>query len=208
MDFDPEYLLFANYIPFPCVLFDVSLIRKAGGFDAGLEYSEDWDLLIRLSREAPFRHVRAVTAYYRVFEGEEGHVEAGGAGFIAARRTILERYRRYRNDETAVGVLDRISRRLWEISAREFQSAGELVYQRASHRRFSGEIHSLEECLAEVRGQSETLKGEVEYFRTEVAAEVHALYAEIARLTGLIHRMEGTKAWRFHRWMQNLRRTS
>ncbi len=212
MDYDPELLLFSNYIPFPCVLFDVSLVRKVGGFDAGLEFSEDWDLLIRLSREAPFRHIRTVTAYYRIFEGEEGHVEAGGRGFLDARRTILERYRSFRDEETAVRVLDRISRRLWEISGKEFRSAGELAYQRSSHRRLAGEVESLQECLREIRSESErrmgeirVLQGEVDVFRVDGVRQINALRAEVARLNELIRRMEGTKAWRLHRFGQMLR---
>jgi len=215
MDFDGEFLLYANYIPLPCVLFDAALVRKAGGFDAGLEFSEDWDLLIRLSREAPFRHLRAVTAYYRVFEGEEGHVESGGEPFLAARRKILERYRGFRDDEMPARVLDRVSKRLWEISEKEFRSAGELGYQRASHRRLAGEAQSLRECMAEIRAESDRRFGAVQVLESEtrrLAAEAldatrleQSLYAEIDRLASLIRAMEATKAWRLHLWAEKFR---
>ena len=68
LDYDPDYLLLANYIPIHTLLLPRELFRKVGGFDEGLEYSEDWDFLIRLSGETPFRHLRAVTCEYRVFE--------------------------------------------------------------------------------------------------------------------------------------------
>lgn len=216
MDFDSEFLLYSNYIPLPCVLFEAALVRKVGGFETGLEYSEDWDLLIRLSLEAPFRHVRAVTAYYRVFEGEEGHVEAGGEAFLAARRKILERYRDFRDDGTAVRVLDGLSRRLWEVSGKEFRSAGELAYQRASHRRLAGEVQSLQECLAEIRAESERRSGTIQTLESErkrLTEELleasrlgQSLYAEIARLSELIRSMEATKAWRLRLAAQKLMR--
>ena len=83
LDFDPDYLLLANYIPIHTLLAPAPLLRRAGGFDETLEYSEDWDLLIRLSAETSFRHVRAVTCEYRVFDGPEGdpaHVLRRGGG--------------------------------------------------------------------------------------------------------------------------------
>ncbi|MGH9442642.1 MAG: PIG-L family deacetylase [Thermoanaerobaculia bacterium] len=212
MDFDRDFLLFSNYIPLPCVLFDVGLVRKAGAFDEALDFSEDWDLLIRLSREAPFRHVRAVTAYYRVFEGEEGHVEAGGDPFLAARRVILERYRGLRDDETAARVLDRVSRRLWEVSREEFRFAGELAYQRASHRRLAGEVQSLEECLGDIRTESQRrlsemarIQDEADSFRAEAASEVQELSAEVSRLGDLIRAMERAKLWRLHAAIQKFK---
>ena len=218
MDFDRDYLLFSNYIPLPCVLFDAPLARKAGGFDPAIPFSEDWDLLIRLSREAPFRHVRAVTCYYRVFEGEEGHVEAGGEPFLEARRRILEKYRDLRDDESAVRALDRVSRRLWEVSGKEFRSAGEIEYQRASHRRLAGEVKSLRECLEEIRAESDRRFGAIRSLESEtqrLTGEIHegsrlaqSLYAEIDRLNSLVGEMQRTKAWQLHRlaaWMRGRR---
>ncbi len=80
LDFDPDYLLLANYIPIHTLIAPAPLVRQAGGFDETLEYSEDWDLLIRLSAETSFRHVRAVTCEYRVFDGP------GGRSFARLRR--------------------------------------------------------------------------------------------------------------------------
>ncbi|MGH9368700.1 MAG: PIG-L family deacetylase, partial [Thermoanaerobaculia bacterium] len=102
LDFDPDYLLLANYIPIHTLLAPAALLRRVGGFDEKLEYSEDWDLLIRLSAETSFRHVRAVTCEYRVFEEREGdpaHVGAGAEAFQKARREIYERYRARRTEE-------------------------------------------------------------------------------------------------------------
>ena len=93
--------LYANYIPIHTLLLPRELFRKVGGFDEGLEYSEDWDFLIRLSAETPFRHLRAVTCEYRVFEApsnEPTHVAAGAAAFQDARRKIFERYAARRTD--------------------------------------------------------------------------------------------------------------
>jgi LmbE family N-acetylglucosaminyl deacetylase/glycosyltransferase involved in cell wall biosynthesis len=202
LDFDPEYLLYANYIPLHTVLFDAGLLRRVGGFDPELEYSEDWDLLIRLSLETPFRHVRGATAEYRVFSGESGHVEAGGAKFLEARDRILERYRARRSDEMAARVLDRLARRLWEVSGREFLADGELRFHRAEHRRLTGELDETSRERHALRGEVGTLKGDVVRLENELKSSAAAFRGEIAALNGLIERMRGTKAWRLHEWVQ------
>ncbi len=97
LDYDPDYLLLANYIPIHTLLLPRELFRKVGGFDEGLEYSEDWDFLIRLSAETPFRHLRAVTCEYRVFEAQSNdptHVAAGTGAFQDARTEDLRALRR------------------------------------------------------------------------------------------------------------------
>jgi len=183
-----------------------------GAFDATLAYSEDWDLLIRLSFETPFRHVRGVTAAYRVFTGEAGHVEAGGDAFAAARLEILERYRGRRDDAMAVRVLDRISRRLWETGGREFRAEGELRFHRASHRRLSTERDALNGEARALAGDKARLEQEIraghegwERHRDEWKRQESSLRGEIDRLGAIIAAMQGTKAWRLHLRIQKLK---
>ena len=219
LDFDAEYLLYANYIPLHTVLFDAALLRRAGGFDAALDYSEDWDLLIRLSFETPFRHVRGVTAAYRVFAGEGGHVEAGGSAFQQARDRIFDRYRDRRTDAMTARVLDRLARRLWEVSGREYRAEGELAFHRASHRRLSAELDARSAERDVLNGEAVALRAERERLdadRVRLEAELRSgaeawertagsLRGEIGRLESVLRAMEGTKAWRLHLWAQRLK---
>jgi len=90
---DPSRLPFESTLPLMTVLVDRELALEAGGFDAGLDYFEDWDLFLRLSRGAAFAHCPHVTALYRV-EPELGH----GSGVTGAHRwpflaRIFERHR-------------------------------------------------------------------------------------------------------------------
>ena len=129
LDFDPDYLLLANYIPIHTLLLPRELFRKVGGFDEGLEYSEDWDFLIRLSAETPFRHLRAVTCEYRVFEAQSNdptHVAAGAGAFQDARRKIFERYAARRTDAGLARVLDRMRAQVAYWYDRDGISQGEL----------------------------------------------------------------------------------
>jgi LmbE family N-acetylglucosaminyl deacetylase/glycosyltransferase involved in cell wall biosynthesis len=164
LDFDPDFLLLANYIPFHTLLLPRALVLGAGGLDEGLEYSEDWDLLIRLSFETAFRHVRAVTCEYRVFEtsdGETGHVGAGEEAFQKARAAIYARYAHRRTEEGLARVVDRLRSQISFWARRDSISQGELRYQREAHRRLGADIErSLRRAGdLDARLESERLRG-------------------------------------------------
>jgi LmbE family N-acetylglucosaminyl deacetylase/glycosyltransferase involved in cell wall biosynthesis len=165
LDFDPELLLLANYIPLHTLLMPRALFTGAGGFDETLEYSEDWDFLIRLSFETSFRHVRAVTCEYRVFEVRDGdlHVSAGGSAFQKARGEIYKRYAGRRTEEGLARVLDGLRAQIAFVSDRDGVSQGELRYQRESHRRLGAK-------LDRAASDNARLEAERERFLEEAAA--------------------------------------
>lgn len=69
-DFDYDLLIFENYIPFMCLLFDREVFIDFDGFDTSFELYEDWDLLIRLGEIHSFRHIQKITAYYNQWSTE------------------------------------------------------------------------------------------------------------------------------------------
>lgn len=69
-DFNYDYLIFENYIPFMCLLFDREVLIHSGGFDNGLDIYEDWDLLIRIGEKCPFFHIKQITANYNQWDTE------------------------------------------------------------------------------------------------------------------------------------------
>jgi LmbE family N-acetylglucosaminyl deacetylase/glycosyltransferase involved in cell wall biosynthesis len=144
LDFDPDYLLLANYIPLHTLLLPRALYRKLGGFDESLEYSEDWDFLIRASFETSFRHVRAVTCEYRVFPSEDGgdpaHVAAGASSFQRARSEIYRRYASRRTDEGVAKSLDRMRAQIAFWYERDTIAQGELRYQREANKRYEEQV--------------------------------------------------------------------
>jgi LmbE family N-acetylglucosaminyl deacetylase/glycosyltransferase involved in cell wall biosynthesis len=66
-DFDPDRLLFENYIPIMSVLFSRETLKQIDGFSTELTLFEDWDFWIRLSRHFSFQHVDETTAEYRFY---------------------------------------------------------------------------------------------------------------------------------------------
>ena len=66
--FDPDALLFENFIPFNACLMPAAVLREIGGIDESLDCFEDWDVFLRLSERLPFRHVDVQVAEYRIFD--------------------------------------------------------------------------------------------------------------------------------------------
>lgn len=69
-DFNYDHLIFENYIPFMCLLFERGVLIGSGGFDGDLNIYEDWDLLIRIGEKYPFQHIKQTTADYNQWDTE------------------------------------------------------------------------------------------------------------------------------------------
>jgi LmbE family N-acetylglucosaminyl deacetylase/glycosyltransferase involved in cell wall biosynthesis len=217
LDFDPDYLLLANYIPIHTLLLPRELFTKVGGFDEGLEYSEDWDFLIRLSAETPFRHLRAVTCEYRVFEAQSGdpyptHVAAGAGAFQDARRKIFERYAARRTDAGLARVLDRMRSQVAFWYDRDGISQGELRFLRESHRRLTENLGRSERERqserARLTAENELLHGrlgEVFAKNEEYHHLVTEAHVEIERLNSLLNTIYGSRTWKLHLFLDKLR---
>ncbi len=179
-DFDPELLLLDNYIPFNTVLIDRALLAEVGTLDPELPFFEDWDLLIRLAERAPFLHLKRVTCEYRHFRGGADHVlgEHGRAreDFLAMKARVLGKHRQRLAPDRLARAVDRLR--------------GEAVTGEERRR----QLVAVEREIAELR---HVLAGRDEQLRRT--------YAEIERLGALIARMEGTRAWRLHRWVERVR---
>ena len=69
-DFNYDRLIFENYIPFMCLLFERKVLITSGGFNNSLDLYEDWDLLIRIGKKYPFHHIKEVTANYNQWSAD------------------------------------------------------------------------------------------------------------------------------------------
>ena len=67
LDFDPEILLFQNYIPIMSVIFSKDILAKVERFCEDMDLFEDWDFWIRVSRHFRFHHIDKITAEYRFY---------------------------------------------------------------------------------------------------------------------------------------------
>jgi LmbE family N-acetylglucosaminyl deacetylase/glycosyltransferase involved in cell wall biosynthesis/ubiquinone/menaquinone biosynthesis C-methylase UbiE len=69
-DYNYNRLIFGNYIPFICLMFDINVLIESGGLDENFDLYEDWDLLIRIGDKYSFKHITETTANYNLWSAE------------------------------------------------------------------------------------------------------------------------------------------
>ncbi|MBW2708396.1 MAG: PIG-L family deacetylase [Deltaproteobacteria bacterium] len=113
-DFDPDRLLFENYIPIMSVLFSRDVLDRVNGFSDDLTLFEDWDFWIRASRYFSFQHLDRTTAEYRFY---------GTTGMAAAHRV------KYDYDQARAILFDRtrplMDGRAWAAFRRNAETQSE-----------------------------------------------------------------------------------
>jgi len=96
-DWNPELICAQNYISHLSV-FRTRLLRELGGLRAGLEGSQDWDLILRATERIPakqIRHIPRVLYHWRANEGSTA-LHLGEKQYItdSARRALTEHFER------------------------------------------------------------------------------------------------------------------
>ncbi len=190
-DFDPDLLLVDNYIPFNTVVIDRSLLAEVGPVDSGLEFFEDWDLLIRLARRTPFHHLRRVTCEYRHFRGGGHHVLGerpdARADFLAAKATVIGRYRKLLSPDRVARVVGRLRQEAVAASEAAAAHLAELHTQRHGRAEWEERWHRLNGELHALRAEHERLAGdhrELHRIHGEVAADRDRITAAAAEQAG------------------------
>ncbi len=229
-DFDPDLLLFDNYIPFNTLLIERRLFDEAGELDESLPFFEDWDFLIRLAAVAPFHHLSRVTCEYRHFRGGGHHIlgdrPAARADFLEMKARVIAKHAGRGGPHAAARAVDRlraecvveneaVNRLRGELAAaRDELIRGEERYHRLNGKLTGLEVHSqvLEgserRARERLRRREEDIHGlnqQIRKLEADVGSQSDTLrqtYDEIERLNQLIRDMRSTKAWRLHQWWQ------
>jgi LmbE family N-acetylglucosaminyl deacetylase len=187
-DFDLDWLLFDNYIPFNTVLIERGLLAAVGELDAGLPIFEDWDLLIRLSEHAAFHHLPRVTCEYRHFRapGHHGLGERPRAhrDFLTMKARIIDKHRGRITPEVTARMIDRLRaetvgeqervERLQREGASIEREAQQRCRESEERRRaetgaLARELAALTEQIAGLQAQNATLGGDNESLGRENA---------------------------------------
>lgn len=219
--FSRAELLIGNYIPFNSLLVDAELLRSTGGIDESFDLYEDWDLLIRLSRETPFVHVPAATARYhqwsqsqQINARDSGRIEAATLRIMAKHRDeitprLLLDYRHLRD------AMDQDLRQASDARAAATAAAAQAAAAEHEHQRqvISNLQSTLDARIAEVASVAQLAHARDVHIqhleRTAVASgEKHAaaLIARdqhIAALDSQLQAMRATLGWRL---LEKLRR--
>lgn len=169
---EPGRLFFESTLPLMTVLLDRELALEAGGFDAALDYFEDWDLFLRLAPLAAFAHCPEVTALYRV-DPSRGH----GTGVAGTHRWpfVAELFERHRDRLPGVG---------W---ARFYRDEVEGTRLRAA---------SLAAELERVRSEEAARRRELEERARHLEERLGAAEEERDRVVGVLRAVERSLGYR------------
>ncbi len=197
-DFDPELLLFDNYIPFHTLLIERTLCEQVGPLDEALPFFEDWDFLIRLAGLAPFHHLARVTCEYRHFRGGGHHIlgdkPRGRADFLDMKTRVLRKHALSSDVERAAETLAQAIDTLRADQVVENEDVNRLRRELAGRR---DEIQTLHAEVQRGEARYHELNGElqgvqvhqqvVETSERRARAELREREADILRQTQDIH---------------------
>jgi glycosyltransferase involved in cell wall biosynthesis len=184
-DFNYDRLVFENYIPFMCLLFERKPLVTSGGFDNSFDLYEDWDLLIRIGNKIPFYHIKRITANYNQWSLDL-QISQRNKDPIFLQQAYLKVLSRHIKEITPKRIHDIISeyahtRQILKYLRNEFESHKNLMREKDSR---------IDTLTAEVRGrdaQISTLSGELREQGSRIdtlTAEVRGRDAQISTLSG------------------------
>ncbi len=181
-DFDPELLLFDNYIPFNTLIIERRLFEQVGELDDGLPFFEDWDYLIRLAALTPFHHLARVTCEYRHFRGGGQHVLGGDprqrSDFLAMKARVIAKHA----DRGGPGAISRAIDRL----------RAECVIENEEVNRLRGEVTAVRAELARGEERYHRLNGKLaglEVHQQVLERSEHRTHEQLRRRESEIHRL-------------------
>ena len=128
-DFDPERLLFENYLPIHAVLFRRDRVRPGVQFDTSLDLFEDWDFWLQLAELGHFVRVPGVSARYVLADSGHSAVFEDSPGARQARECLFEKWRKRLGSKRYVQLLTRVQSLFRQVA----QLQGELSVLHQGH---------------------------------------------------------------------------
>jgi len=198
-DFNYDRLVFENYIPLMCLLFERELVVTSGGFDPSLELYEDWDLLIRIGEKYPFYHIKQVTANYNQWS-VDFQISQANRDMLFTRQAYEEVISRHIKKITPGMIHNIISE--YAYNRRMLK---DLIHEAESYKNFMRETKvQIDSLNAEVREREDrinTLSGELKEKEVQMqnlisesgerASRIDSLNAEVREREDRIKKLSG-----------------
>ncbi|HUP64255.1 MAG TPA: PIG-L family deacetylase [Thermoanaerobaculia bacterium] len=181
-DYDASLLLLDNYIPLPTLLIRRSDFLAIKGFDPELDLFEDWDFLIRLSRQGRFTRIPRITCEIRHFVGGDSAILAApphSEAYRSAKRRVWEKNSIAPDPELVMNLLESMKNRMakshgamieregrarhLELDVIRFQREkeiliAEIMEKSAAHERSAARAEAIEREREEIREALSTLQ--------------------------------------------------
>jgi|GEM_PF-3568622 len=175
-DFDYDFLLFENYIPLMCLLFEREVLAAFGGFDTRFELYEDWDLLMRTGEKFPFYHIKKTTADYIQW---------------ASDQQISQRNRNVMLVEKAYEEI--LSAHAYKLTAKTIHNyISGYVRSRNRIREKDASLRSRDACLRNL----ETVVAERDQRIENLSADLNARYADLNARNSELLKIYSSRGWK------------
>lgn len=206
-DFDPELLLYHNYIHNFCFMHRREGWERVGGFAIDLEILEDWDFFIRLAQVFPFSHLPRCTAEYRIRNDGTNISERTlwvGTEEVRTRAAIYRRHWQKHTPEVLVRMYDRLRHEVWQYHQ---QAAAKVIVEQerdratAAAQELQAALNIRTRELLEARAELDTYVRELRQHNTRLQEiyssttwKLYCLYEALVR--GVVRRPYGRlKQW-------------
>ena len=187
-DFDPELLLYHNYIHNFCFMHRREGWERVGGFAADLEVLEDWDFFIRLAQLFPFSHLPRCTAEYRIRNDGTNISERtlwAGTEEVRARAAIYRRHWQKHTPEVLVRMYDRLRQEVWQYHQ---QAAARVIVEQERDRA----VFAAQELQAALN----TRTRELHEIQTALDTSIRELHQHDTRLESIY----ASTTWKLYRF--------
>jgi len=179
--FEHAFLLIRNFIPMHAALFRRSLLDADTRFDAQLDYYEDWDFWLQLSRKTGFHYIPGISACY--FMGSSGFGLEQTQRQQAAEQVFFAKWQQQWTPKEVTLIVE---------YARQLPAQRQAAHEQFSQFSTASELQitSLQETLANVHAVLEQERVQITSLQ-ETLANVHAVLEQervrMANLNALHH---------------------
>jgi len=208
-DFDPDRILFENYIPVMSVLFSRDILSRVEGFCEDLDLFEDWDFWVRASRHFTFHHVDKVTAEYRFY----GNTAMEGSHrdkyrYDEALVKMFNRNRPYLTGKAWVnfqnnGFAGALRREAWEREAHLKATEDDLLRQKEYLQKSGKDVKDYQAVVLQKEGTLYDLKEKYD----ALLGHRDELRRDYSECQEVLRRIQGHMGFRTYRKIKGLLRT-
>lgn len=179
LDFDKEKILVSNCTPNLCLMHEKSCLDEVGLFDETLSTHEDWDLIIRLSRQFDIAHIKETTCEFTQRNDCTNTSTNNRVDFPRTREIIYNRYRQYAEanptileaqKEAFIAEAKELAQQVQNLQSQVVQKESHLQQAQAVKSQLAVQVETLQRATQEVQAKLEASQSEKEWVKSQFSS--------------------------------------